>query len=248
MRRNQNQHRQLNAEQLNAIAQGQEHRTVLEGSSKIYIAKCRVMTRILNELRGIDAEGIDVRAVALQLDAHGNAIEHTGDARGVYRLNLPITPPTAKLLFAAISVDTTLPKKRNRGHIVNAVEDEDMEVIDGDLERLNPARDMHTVCAQTYQNYKSALKWWHKHEDIEGKGKMHYAWPEAVDEQIDQQIRSYKRDVGVKKRRGIMPQKEGKSAYNIYLVQYILGANTDPIMEIFIYLMVVNRIRGTIDK
>jgi len=151
MRHNQNQHRQLNAEQLNAIAQGQEHRIVIEGSSKIYIAKCRVMTRIVNELRGIDAERIDVRAVALQLDAQGNAIEHTEDARGV-------TPPTAKLLFAAISVNTTSPKKWNRGNMVNDVEDEDVEAIDGDLERLNPARDTHTVCAQAYQNYKSALK------------------------------------------------------------------------------------------
>ena len=109
------------------------------------------MTRISNELRGIDAERIDVRAVALQLDAQGNAIEHTEDARGV-------TPPTAKLLFAAISVNTTSPKKWNRGNMVNDVEDEDVEAIDGDLERLNPAGDMHTVCAQAYQNYKSALK------------------------------------------------------------------------------------------
>jgi len=215
MRRNQNPHRLVDAERLNAIAQGQERRTVLEGSSKIYIAKCRVMTRILNELEGVDSDGNNVRAVALQLDARGNAIEHTGDARGVFRLNLPLVPATAKLLFAAISVDTTLPKRRRRGDIEMEEDEEDAQVNGGNDERTNPARDLHTVCAQTYQNYKSALKWWHLHEDVEGKGKVRYAWPEAVDEQIDQQIRSYKRDIGLKKRRGIMPQKEGKSAYNL---------------------------------
>jgi len=139
------------------------------------------MTRILNELNGFDADGNDVRAVALQLDAFGNAIEHTGEARGVYRLNLPMVPATAKLLFAAISVDTSLPKKRNRGRVEDDhidVEDEAQAVVvDGNNERLNPARDMHTVCAQTYQNYKSALKWWHTHEDIEGKGKERFTWP-----------------------------------------------------------------------
>jgi hypothetical protein len=37
-----------------------------------------------------------VRAVALQLDVQGNAIEQTGDAQGFYRLNLPVTLLTAK--------------------------------------------------------------------------------------------------------------------------------------------------------
>ena len=70
------------------------------------------MTRILNELDGVDGNGDNVRELALELDQHGNAIEHTGTARGVYRLNLPMLLATAKRLFAAISVDTSLPKKR----------------------------------------------------------------------------------------------------------------------------------------
>jgi hypothetical protein len=36
------------------------------------------------------------------------------------------------------------------------VKDGDVETIDSDLERLNPASDMNTDCAQTDQNYKSA--------------------------------------------------------------------------------------------
>ena len=172
------------------------------------------MTRILNELDGVDGNGDNVRELALELDQHGNAIEHTGTARGVYRLNLPMLPATAKRLFAAISVDTSLPKKRRRER-----EDVGQEVAMNDMEenvhRLNPASNLQTVFAQTYQNYKSALKWWHKHHDPVAKGKVASEWLAAVEKQINQQIASYKRDVGLKKRRGIMRQKKGKSAYNL---------------------------------
>jgi len=41
-RNEQRQHR--NVEQLDAIAEGQQQRTVLEDTRGIYIAKCRVMT------------------------------------------------------------------------------------------------------------------------------------------------------------------------------------------------------------
>jgi len=67
------------------------------------------MTRILNELIGVDSTGNDVRALALELDADGNAIEHIGAARGIYRLH---RCNTARRLFTAISVDTSLPKKK----------------------------------------------------------------------------------------------------------------------------------------
>ena len=68
-------------------------------------------------------------------------------------------PATAKRLYAAISVDTSLPKKRRRDR-----EDVRQEVAMNDMEenvdRLNPASNLQTVCVKTYQNYKSALKWW----------------------------------------------------------------------------------------
>ena len=67
-------------------------------------------------------------------------------------------PATAKRLFAAISVDTSLPKKRRRDR-----EDVGQEVAMNDMEenvdRLNHASNLQTVCAQAYQNYKSALKY-----------------------------------------------------------------------------------------
>ena len=74
------------AVELEVIAVGQNQRTVLEDTNKLYISKCRVMTRILNELEGVDASGDNVRAIALELDEDGNAVEHTGVAVGVYRM------------------------------------------------------------------------------------------------------------------------------------------------------------------
>jgi len=131
---------------------------------------------------------------------------HPGLGHGVFILKLPIKQDHAKKLFAAISIDTSLPRKRD---LVAGIDE--IAVID---DISNPAKYARTVCAQTYQNYKSALKWWHEHDDV-GKNKVGCAWPADVEQVINKQIRSYKRDIGQKKRRGIMPQKEGKSAYNV---------------------------------
>ena len=43
-RRRNEQRQQRNVEQIDAIAEGQQQRTVLEDTREIYIAKCRVMT------------------------------------------------------------------------------------------------------------------------------------------------------------------------------------------------------------
>lgn len=61
----------ISAQALDAVAQGQEMRTVLQETHKFYISKCRVMTRILNAI-------VEIRADALELDANGNPIEHPG--------------------------------------------------------------------------------------------------------------------------------------------------------------------------
>ena len=153
-----NQLRVRTVEALDAITAGQQQRTVLEDTNKIYISKCRVMTRILNELAGVDPRGLDIRAMALVLDANENAVEHTGTARGLYRLILPMSPDTARRLFAAISVDTSLPRKKRRLGIEDEI-DEEVIARDANEERLNPGRNLRTVSAQTYQNFKSALKW-----------------------------------------------------------------------------------------
>jgi hypothetical protein len=143
-------------------------------------------------------------------------------------------PETAANLFALISVDVSLPKKRKRGVVEeasnqDALSDDDEErEEDGQptTQQPNSSRTPPTPNAEnpaenlpTYQNYKSALKWWHKYSS-EDYNKIGYAWPEAVDEAINKATASYKRDVGKKKRLGIMKQKEGKDACNLkgYLI------------------------------
>jgi len=150
-----NQLRVRTVEALVAIAAGQQQRTVLEDTNTIY---SRVMTRILNELAGVDPKGLDIRAIALVLDANGNAVEHTGTARGVYRLILPMSPDTARRLIAAVLVDTSLPSKKRRLGVEDEI-DEEVIARDASEERLNLGRNLRTVSAQTYQNFKSALKW-----------------------------------------------------------------------------------------
>ena len=53
-RRRNEQRQQRNVEQHDAIAEGQQQRTVLEDTRGIYIAKCRVMS---HELDGVDGNG-----------------------------------------------------------------------------------------------------------------------------------------------------------------------------------------------
>lgn len=79
---------------------------------------------------------------------------------------------------------------------------------------LNPGQDKVTVSAQTYQNYKSALLWWHA-LDNESMDKKGFPWPEEVDTAVKIQVAAYKRDIGAKKRKGIMKQRDGKMPYNL---------------------------------
>ena len=106
-----------------------------------------------------------------------------------------------------------VPIVRSRAELENVVVHANSN-NDNNNSNMNPAAKIATVSAQTYQNYKSALKWWHKYDNPEW-GKVGYPWPGDVDDAINIQIASYKRDVGLKKRAGYMKQKEGKSPYNL---------------------------------
>ena len=86
---------------------------------------------------------------------------------------------------------------------------------EGETSLLDIGKDKVTVTAQTYQNYNSALKWWHEFTCV-AWDKVGVEWPVSVDRAINNSIASYKRDVGVKKRRGIMVQQEGKMPYNLF--------------------------------
>ena len=194
----------MELELLDHIVQGQAERNILNGSIKGYLSKCKVMTHMLYSSN-------DLRLRAIEHDENGEPIKHTGMAKDVYKLKFPITVEIGQYLFALISVDPSLPRrKRGRQEIeTNANGNEEHET-----NRMNPAAKQVTVSAQTYQNYKSALKWWHRYNSPE-MGKIGYEWPAALEEAIVKAIGSYKRDIAVKKRSGVMDMKEGKSPYDL---------------------------------
>jgi hypothetical protein len=109
------------------------------------------------------------------------------------------------MIFAAISVDTILPTQKSK---ISNVHYED-NVVDVQ----NPAKQKQTVSAQTYKNYKSALKWFHEY-DCPAFNKEGVRWPDDVDSKVKTQLNSYKRDIGAKKRLGVMKSTEGKSKYS----------------------------------
>lgn len=185
---------------LTQVASGQEQRNVSDTSIALYLSKMHVLTKKLNSIE-------DLRFDALEFDADGNPLRHSNAASNVFKLKLPMEVITAKLLFAALSIDGSLARKRTR-----RVAQEPLPEVQG-ADNRNMGANISTVSTQTYQNYKSALKWWHEYS-CSDFDKVGYDFPSSVDKAINIQIGSYKRDVGSKKRRGIMSQKEGKSKYN----------------------------------
>jgi hypothetical protein len=274
-------------ELLNRVVQGQEERNVLDISRNGYLSKMKVMTHLLERVPALKTE-------ALEVDENGNAKKYTGKAQNIFKLKLPVSVDTAQKLFALLSIDPTLPRKRKRIHCTGQAENEDNEVEeveqdgndeveepseaanvsnrssssstsspsssssssssttssstashsavlvpvisttttttaatagsstspliiavgDGD-EFVNPAKDYATVSAQTYQNYKSALKWFHEYNCV-SFGKVGVVFPAEVDKACKAAIASYKRDIGSKKRRGVMKQKEGMSQFSAF--------------------------------
>ena len=53
----------------------------------------------------------EIRTLSLVM-VEGVAVKHTGDAKHVYKMNLPLNVEVAKLLFAILSIDDTLPKRK----------------------------------------------------------------------------------------------------------------------------------------
>lgn len=207
----------LRLAQLQQVVQGQAERNVIGETCDIYLSKVRVMCAMLHDHS-------ELREEALVIE-NGIALKHIGKAHKVYVLKLPMSARDAKLLFAAISIDKSLPKKKRM-----RVEEAPDEIDDGDGDNelldtaddgvddntfLNPGADLVTVSSQTYQNYKSALKWWHQY-DCPSMAKIGYPWPSDVEMGLKSAIATYKRDIGSKKRRGVMKQKEGKDKYNLF--------------------------------
>jgi len=153
---------------LEAIVQGQAERNIMDVSIKEYLSCCSTMTALLNKM--------EIRNLALEIDDSGNPIYHSGRASKVIKLKLPMTTSVGSMLFGYISINEHLPrgrgKKRRRQDETNTAAAPHFSPISssstaGEQSALNPAMNKVTVSAQTYQNYKSALRWWHGYNSTE---------------------------------------------------------------------------------
>ena len=112
-----------NTAQLNEIALGKSQRNIMSTSMKEYLGRMRTLTRLLNENE-------ELRLLTLELDENGNAKEHVGNAKGVLRMKFPMQVEHARLLFAMISVDSSLARRgRNR---IRCEEEEEEEGVMGE--------------------------------------------------------------------------------------------------------------------
>jgi hypothetical protein len=177
----------MDREVLLAIAQNQREHCLSDDSISGYISKCRVMINML-----YDKNDDNFRHNIFEFGDDDKPLYHTGGAFKLMKLRLPIELETAQILFAALSIDETLPKKK-RVRRIETNEDTKEEAEEHDP--LNPAKNKQTVSAQTYQNYKSALKWWHEYSNV-SMNKVGHLFPQVVDAFINKQIDSYKRLVG----------------------------------------------------
>ena len=76
------------------------------------------------------------------------AVKHVGKAAKIFKLKLPMTAEVGQLLFAAISIDDSLPKSKRRVVVMMPIPETEI------LDPRNPTKDKVAVSAQTYQNYK----------------------------------------------------------------------------------------------
>lgn len=130
---------------MDAVAVGLGERTILEKSKGGYKSKMCIILKILNEISCLREE-------ALVLDAEGKAVPYSVEkvpitdkvllkAQRIFQLQLPITVTTAKRLFAAISIDTSLPRKRIRGPGADA--DDGNENANLEVEGVNPNKEIN---------------------------------------------------------------------------------------------------------
>lgn len=75
----------------------------------------------------------------------------------------------------------------------------------------NPGANVVTITAGCMMGYKSALKYWHRLPNFLW-GKVATTMDAHLDARLKSFNSAYKRDIGSKKRRGIMKAREGKEA------------------------------------
>jgi len=216
---------------LEQVAYSQQQNTLGGGSKKKYMCYVRVVINImLNKL------GDTVRREAFEYDAENNLKYYTGAMSGVAKLKLPIQARTVTLLFAQISIDPGLARVHRKCSGKKRVpdgndgdHDGDAENVDADLNASSSSSDhvaavpsvvdanaaeIRTCASQSYQNYKSGLKWFVPHDDVSW-GKVAGVWLPECDEIFKGAKAAYKRVVGEKKRKGVMRFESGKCGYDI---------------------------------
>jgi len=222
-----------------------------EKTRKQYLAKVKVLTRMIYQIRHL-------RDSSIELDEHDQPKMHTGGASEIYVLKLPISEEVVNTVFAMISIDESLVKKKKvalsrddgsrAGGAASSIDsnnvddgDDDREYVENTVDEavdavfeygsresdsggdvasfirshFDSSKERRTVSAQTYQNYRSALIWWHLY-DCEEYSKVRCPFPEAIKASLAQLVAGYKRSVGEKKRKGVMAVKDGKRPYSFF--------------------------------
>lgn len=228
---------------LDLVVRGQRDRCILEKSKKTYLSKCKVMTEILLKFPELHEEaficenriplkhtGEASKVYKLKLPISVNIATKLFGA-----ISIDDTLPSRKRKrsddeetvvdnVTAIDDGTVAEESDVEGEGTQSIQRQQsstneangtvLNAGNGNSDALNPGQDKVTVSAQTYQNYKSALVWWHA-LDNESMDKKGFPWPEEVDTAVKIQVAAYKRDIGAKKRKGIMKQRDGKMPYNL---------------------------------
>jgi hypothetical protein len=229
----------MDAGAVSAISAGLSTRIISDDTGKGYVSSIRTMQKIIVKNPIV----FPVENYPFERGDDGTILIYTNVniVKGVYKWVLPITLDNVKKLFALLSVDDSLPqekKQRRRrgddGPLTIPQEDEEVAVADEDvvedvpvvgplvidLVNTNPGKDKVTIVSGSMMNFASALKWLHKfvNADI---GKVRYRMSEEVKDEISSITATYKRDVGDKRKRGIMKVREGKDPVSLSGYEHI---------------------------
>ena len=191
---------------LHNTMQGQCERNVVTASRRQYLSLLKTLSQVMERHPDIRGKGLD-------LTEEGLAQYYSGEAEAIYKFLFPLTAEAAQLTFANLSIDGNLAQKSRRTQdMENAIRADEEE--DGNDHIMNPAKNIATMSSQSYQNFKSALKWWHEYS-CPSMDKITYPWPPEVETVLKNAVHSYKRDTGLKKRKGVMKSQEGMKPFSL---------------------------------
>jgi hypothetical protein len=191
---------------LEQISYSQAQSSILPVSQQKYVCYVRKTTEIITKL------GKEMQELCFVHNENGQIVWYKGQIANIRQLKMPISPDVIKLLFAAISKDGSLARssRKTAGSDPSESSQQQADVLDFDAD----SSQIVTVAAQSYQNYKSGLKWFSTYDNQEW-GENGSIWLPECDEVFKVACASYKRDVGAKKRDGIMKFESGKLAYDL---------------------------------